>query len=59
LGVIFLPWTTLMYTFVHGVNGIVGFDWVWVGIALVCDIATYSSGAWKRRSVPFYPQSAP
>jgi hypothetical protein len=59
LGVIFVPWTTLMYTFVHGVNGIVGFDWVWLALALVADIATYSSGAWKRKEVPFYPSTAP
>jgi hypothetical protein len=59
LGLIFLPWTTLMWVLVYGANGIVGFDWVWVGLALVADIVTYTSGAYKRRAVPFYPESAP
>jgi len=59
LGVIFLPWTTLMYVFVYGNNGIVGFDWVWLGLALAADIGTYSSGAYKRKTVPGYPQSMP
>ncbi|RPJ51614.1 MAG: hypothetical protein EHM21_02260 [Chloroflexi bacterium] len=59
LGVIFLPWTTLMYTFVYGANGMVGFDWVWVGLALAVDIATYAGGGYKRRSVPGYPTTAP
>ena len=59
LGVIFLPWTTLMWTFVHGANGMVGFDWVWVILALVVDIATYTSGAYKRKAIPYYPETAP
>ena len=59
VGVIFLPWTTLMWTFVHGVNGVVGFDWVWIGLALAADIAAYSGGALKRKEIPYYPQSAP
>jgi len=59
LGLIFLPWTTLMITIVSGANGLVGFDWVWVGLALVADIATYTSGAYKRKSVPGYPTTAP
>jgi hypothetical protein len=59
LGLIFLPWTTLMYVLVYGANGIVGFDWVWLGMALVADIATYGGGAYKRKEVPYYPTSAP
>jgi hypothetical protein len=58
-GIIFLPWTTLIYTLVYGTNGMIGFDWVWVGLALAADIATYTSGANKRRSVPGYPTTAP
>lgn len=54
LGLIFLPWTTLMWVLVYGANGIVGFDWVWVGLAVVADIVTYTSGAYKRKDVPYY-----
>jgi len=59
LGLVFLPWTTLTYSVVYGANGMLGFDWVWVGIALFADIVTYTSGAYKRKAVPGYPQSAP
>lgn len=59
LGLIFLPWTTLMWVLVYGANGIVGFDWVWVGLALVGDIVTYTSGAYKRKTIPGYPSTAP
>jgi hypothetical protein len=59
LGLIFLPWTTLMYLLVYGANGIIGFDWVWLGLAVVLDIASYSGNAARRRSIPGYPSSAP
>ena len=51
LGLIFLPWLTLMYVIVFPV---VGFDWVWLGLALLADIASYSGGAYKRKEVPYY-----
>jgi hypothetical protein len=59
LGVAFLPWTTLMIVFVSGANGLVGWDWLWVGLALAADIASYSASAYKRKSVPGYPATAP
>ena len=58
LGIIFLPWLTLMYLIVAP-GGVVGFDWVWLGLALAVDIMSYGGGASKRRSVPYYPSSAP
>jgi len=51
LGLIFLPWLTLMYVIVFPV---VGFDWVWLGLALLADITSYAGGAYKRRDVPYY-----
>ena len=48
LGLIFVPWLTLMYVIVAP-GGIVGFDWVWLGLALVADIASYSGGAYGNR----------
>jgi hypothetical protein len=54
LGAIFVPWTTLMYVIVFP-GGIVGFDWVWLGLALVFDIASYTGGAYgNRRRMPGY-----
>jgi len=48
LGLIFLPWTLLMYVII-GYNGIAGFDWVWLGLALIFDIASYTGGAYGNR----------
>jgi len=59
MGFIFLPWTTLMWVIVYGANGIVGFDWVLVAMAVAADIFSYSSGAYKRKSVPYYPETMP
>lgn len=59
LGVIFLPWATLAWTLFYGSNGIAGFDWFWVGLGLVADIAAYTGGAYKRKSIPGYPSTAP
>ena len=59
LGIIFLPWTTVAVTLFSGLNGLTGFDWVWVAGGLVIDILSYTSGALKRRDMPGYPSSAP
>jgi len=57
LGLIFLPWTLLMYLFVGG-GGLIGFDWVWMGLALVADIASYTGGAYgNKERLPIYGSS--
>ena len=48
LGIIFLPWTTLMYLSIFP-GGIVGFDWIWLALALFADIASYGGGAYGNR----------
>jgi hypothetical protein len=50
LGLIFLPFTTLMYTILWtpGV-GVTGIDWLWVGIALVLDLTHYGYSAYGNR----------
>lgn len=48
LGFLFLPWTTLMYLVVFP-HGIVGFDWIWLGLGVLADIASYSGGAYGNR----------
>ena len=52
LGLIFLPWTTIMYVIVAP-GGLTGFDWVWVGLMLVADIVSYGAGAGRNR-IPGY-----
>jgi hypothetical protein len=60
LGFIFLPWVLLMYMVVGtDPSGVTGFDWVWLGLALLADIASYTGGAWgNRNSIPGYPTSS-
>lgn len=56
LGLVFLPWTILMYTIVFPLTG---WDWIWIGLAVAADIFSYSSGVYKRKQVPGYPATAP
>jgi hypothetical protein len=50
LGLIFLPFTTLMYTVMHtpGV-GLVGWDWFWLTLAALLDIGGIASSARANR----------
>lgn len=52
LGWIFLPWTTLMWITVYP-NGIVGFDWIILGLGVFADIATYVGGYRERERAPY------
>ena len=51
LGLIFVPWTTLMYVIIFPLNG---FDWIFVGLAVAADIAGYIGGYHNRQQVPGY-----
>jgi hypothetical protein len=50
LGIVLLPFTTLMYVLVYtpGV-GLVGSDWLWVGLALAADISHTAAVATDTR----------
>jgi len=54
LALIFLPWTFLMYLIVYP-GGIIGFDWLWLGLGLLADLAGWFGGARHRDRVPGYP----
>lgn len=43
LGIVFLPWTTLMYIIVFP-GGLTLVNWVFLGLALAVDIGSYGSG---------------
>jgi hypothetical protein len=49
VGFLFLPWTTIMYVATFP-GGVTGFDWIWIGIGLLFDIGSYSSGGYSGRS---------
>ena len=52
LGIVFLPWTTIMYVLVAP-GGVESWDWLWLGLMLVFDILWYTGGAARNR-VPGY-----
>jgi hypothetical protein len=49
LGFILAPWTTLTYVLVAP-GGVTGIDWLWLGVAVVVDLASLGGGAARRRS---------
>jgi hypothetical protein len=51
LGLIFLPWVTLMYILVAP-GGVQSWDWLWLGLALVGDVAGYAGSYQNRGKVP-------
>ena len=53
LGIIFLPFATLIYVLVYtpGV-GLTGFDWIWVILAVLLDIGGWSASYTQRDRIP-------
>lgn len=47
-GILFAPWTTMMYVIVAPA-GVIGFDWFWVALGVIADVAFYTGGAWGNR----------
>ena len=53
LGIIFLPFATLIYVIVYtpGV-GLTGFDWFWVILAVLLDISHWTASYTQRNQIP-------
>ena len=50
LGLIFLPWTTLMYVFLWSPGvGVEGWEWLLVGLAVVVDISSWAARSARRQ----------
>jgi hypothetical protein len=49
LGILFLPFTTLMYVLLWTSNGLSGWDWLWIFLAFLIDIGGLGSSAWGNR----------
>ena len=50
LGIIFLPFTTLMYVILWGPAGnLTGWDWLWLIMAVFLDISHYASAGYANR----------
>ena len=60
LGIIFLPYTTVMYMLSwNAVTGITGWDWLWIALGVLLDIMKWSSMIKYRRENEYYPASMP
>ncbi len=59
LGIVFLPFTTLMYVILWSPGGLAGWDWMWLGLAVVLDLMHYSSTAYSnRQQIPGYKDTS-
>ena len=58
LGIIFLPYTTIMYLLVVGPAGLSGFDWVWIFLGVMLDVMKWSQIAANRRGIPSQESSS-
>jgi hypothetical protein len=51
---LFIPWTTITYLAIY-TGGIVGFDWVILGLGILADVLSYAGGFWyNKEQVPGY-----
>jgi hypothetical protein len=55
LGILLLPFTTLIYVLLWSPSGLSGFDWVWLVLAFLLDVGVIGSTAYSNRDrVPYY-----
>lgn len=60
LGIIFAPYTTVMYMLVwNAATGISGWDWLWIALGVLLDIMKWSSMVQYRKENEYYPESMP
>lgn len=51
LGLIFLPYTTLIYSVIWKPGiGVTGWAWVWVGLGVLLDLMSYGGGGASSRN---------
>jgi hypothetical protein len=58
LGIIFLPFATLMYVILYTGGGLSTGDWFWIVLAAILDVVHWGSGWTQRRAAPGYPGTA-
>ena len=55
LGIIFLPFTTVMYMLAWSPTGIQGWDWLWIILGLFLDLTHYAQVAQNKNNIPGMP----
>ena len=58
MGIILLPYTTIMYILVWSPSGLSGFDWVWLGLGVLLDIMKWGQIARNRQGIPYMQETA-
>jgi len=54
VGAVFVPWTTLVYLIIFP-GGVVGQDWLWLGLGLLIDLSSHFGGGYRHRDrIPRY-----
>jgi hypothetical protein len=60
LGIIFAPYTTVMYMLAWSApGGVQGWDWLWVALGVLLDVMKWSSWIKYRKENEYYPASLP
>ncbi|MEJ2751111.1 MAG: hypothetical protein ACK2U5_01075 [Candidatus Promineifilaceae bacterium] len=60
LGIIFLPYTTVMYMLAWSApNGVTGWEWMWVALGVLLDVMKWSSMIKYRKENEYYPATMP
>jgi len=55
LGIIFLPFTTLMFILLWSPTGLAGFDWFWLVLAILLDLGQLGGTGYSNRDrIPGY-----
>ena len=49
LGLLFAPWTTVMYLLAWSPGGVSGAEWILVGLGVALDVATYGARSARSR----------
>ena len=49
LGILLMPWTTIMWVAVAPNGTLAGYDWVWLALGVLFDVSSYGSGGLRRR----------
>jgi hypothetical protein len=50
LGILFLPFTTLMYVLLWSAAGLTVWDWFWLVLAFLIDIGAIGGSGWANRN---------
>jgi hypothetical protein len=55
LGIIFVPYTTIMYVLVWSpITGVVGWDWLWIALGVWMDVMKWTRILENRKNIPGY-----